>query len=445
VINQGRDVLHRARTQGAVVATPALLPQPPTSRGAALHPPVALAPAAETLSDVEVLEPEAMQPVEASLEAGPLRNVALLHVQPHQVAEGPAFLLLGANEVHELPWTNPQKRPSLVLADLAQNVHPETTMMPEQILAIMRQFSMDNRDLVDWVNSLCEAHGEDLLLVVLDYTGFEIPWELLTLRPPTREGRETFLGTAVSISRWQDVRDERSWSAQYGRDYPLELDEVEYGGRIVAYVDNLVEGARLDNKALQETGATPEKCLRDLRERLLKAEAGLGLVYLATHGHYATNPLEFALGSESDADEQLVLGLLRDKEFYLFEQSDAVVFLNTCHSGRMFKEEQYLKSDRLRGFPELFLSKGARGVIATTGLVNSAFAATAAEQLIGMLRTRTLPISVLLREWRRGVVQGLPSREQRTKQDMATLLNTCMYVYYGNPRAGLRVRREAAG
>jgi hypothetical protein len=103
----------------------------------------------------------------------------------------------------------------------------------------------------------------------------------------------------------------------------------------------------------------------------------------------------------------------------------------------MFREEEYVHSDRLRGFPELFLGQGARGVIAATGYVNDAFAAEVALWLFEKFQTAELPISTLLRNWRREVVNRTST--QRSEQDIVTLLNACMYVYYGNPLARLRL------
>ena len=77
-----------------------------------------------------------------------------------------------------------------------------------------------------------------------------------------------------------------------------------------------------------------------------------------------------------------MLGLMRGEPLPAVAGSGAIVLVDVCHSSRMFQEHEYLDTDRLRGFPELFLGHGAKGLIATTGWVDDEFAGKLAQWLL---------------------------------------------------------------
>jgi hypothetical protein len=133
----------------------------------------------------------------------------------------------------------------------------------------MHEWSMDVRDVSLWANRLRERFGEDLQLVIIDHTGFEIPWELLVLPPLTSESDPTHLGLAVPTSHWQWVVDNVTLS-----DRLLEFDEAEYAGRVVGFVDSTVfsDGGK-ERKLLEEIGADIEQSLTALESRLTQPEA----------------------------------------------------------------------------------------------------------------------------------------------------------------------------
>lgn len=428
------SILVQARTEGSL-AVPAV--GSPRSLADAVPPPKPGDPAAPI--DATAPEPRELPAAELLLATEPPPNVAILHVQPHALDHDRwAFSLLGASSVRNLLRTTPCARPKLVLANLAQDADPRTSLLPSQILAVMRTFSKDNRAVPLWVNELRAVVDDDLHLVIVDHTGFEIPWELLTLPATSQGGTETYLGAAVSTARWQSIYDDLTFA-----DRLLQVCDEEHAGRVAAFVDmqDLPRGGQ-ETGVLAELGAVIEQSLRQLEDRLTRPETGFGLIYLACHGHWAPSLLSFALGSASEAGERLVLGLLQTKQLRLFEQSKAIVFINACHSGRMFKEDEYLDSARLRGFPELFLGKGAAGVIGTTGFVNSAFAAKMADWLLRSLCATDEPVTKLLRRWRAAVVERLP--DIPSEHNKVELLNAFMYVYYGNPLTRLRIVEGAS-
>jgi hypothetical protein len=297
----------------------------------------------------------------------------------------------------------------------------------------MREFSMENREVPWWVNQLRSATEDDLHLLILDFTGFEIPWELLTL-PVGENGTETYLGAAVSTARWQEVRDFRTFE-----DRPPQWTHEELAGCVAAFVDKRLKGSGQETQVLGQLHAVLEKDLQELVNRLARSEAGFGLVYLACHGQSADTPVNYALGSSDATGDRLVLSALQAKTLRLFEHSRVIVFINACHSGRMLRDMKHMRTKFLRGFPEVFLSKGAVGVIGTTGFVNDVLAAEMADWFLRELSTTREPVSKLLRRWRKAALEKLPAVP--SEEDNVKFLNACMYVYYGNPQSCLRITR----
>jgi len=386
----------------------------------------ATAPAPEELDEASVL-----------LDAPPPRNVAILTVQEHDKR---LFSLQGMSGIDGMDGfgpTGPRNQPDIRLADRAQGEKQKSKVEPKNLIGIMNGFSEENDELRSWINKRRTAAGGDLHLVITDFTGCEIPWELLTL--PSRGGApETYLGATVSITRWHDL----GYAHTFRGRLPLFTDE-ELTGHVAAFVDKTLKGGateKTEKGVLTDLHATLDERLEQLRNRLGRPEAGFALVYLACHGDAEPpSPFDYALEARDGSGDRLTVGDLKGRTLQLFVQSRAIVFINACHSGRMLQDEIYLKSKYLRGFPDVFLRKGAVGVIGTTGFVNSEFAAKMGAWFLQELRTtgELEPVSELLRRWRAKVLSELPA--ERSEQDNAYLLNAFMYVYYGNPLARLRI------
>lgn len=424
------SILARARTEGGLTAGPVGSIRVRADVG---NPPLDNNLAAAT--DANAPEPQELDEASVFLNVALPHNVAVLTVEPDETDHDRwTFRLQGRSSIEGVNGfgrTEPIAQPAVVLADLAQDVN-SAGAKPSQILGIMRGFSKENRRLPLWVNKLRAAIGDDLHLIIYDFTGFEIPWELLTL-PAGESGTETYLGVAVSTARWQPIIGDAAWE-----DLPMQVTQEELAGRIAAFVDEQeLKSSCMEIQVLAELHATVENRLKELASRLTRSEAGFGLVYLACHGQPALSPLDYALGSLAETGDRLVLGPLQAKRLLFFERSRAIVFINACHSGRVGIDNKYVRSKYLRGFPEVFLSNGAVGVIGTTGFVNDAFATEMAQWFLRSLSATEEPVSKLLRQWREKVLRDLPA--ECSEEDYVALLNACMYVYYGNPQSRLRV------
>jgi hypothetical protein len=353
-------------------------------------------------------------------------EVAILHV----FADGADhYCVWGGNAEIEGMHTEPRPRPDLALADLARSLTGLGAQKVTTFQDRIGEFSHSNPKIRGWIKQLRRQFGERLHLIIVDYTDFEIPWEMLEL------AYNEYLGSLVSTVRWQHV---------IGDDDDIALDIAldECVGSVVAYIDHDATEARSPEPQLfDQLDVTTFDDIKLFRDCLQRGKIGFSLVYIGCHGIFDNESSDMALGSPINQQQRLRLAELRRRHLALFEHSRSIVFINAAHSGRLRAEERYLRDSYRRGFPELFLGKGARGVIGTLGEVEPAYAARIARQLIEeMLRGPQRPVAALLRDLRARVMISLP--DDPTDEDVRALIYTFMYVYYGNPMAVLRLKRR---
>lgn len=378
------------------------------------------------------IEPETLDAVTLNISISPPANVAILHIQQDGAA---AFRLRGDNAetpLGELTSTN-FKKPHLALADFATSRLGPDTQTPKQIVQTFQQWSHTKHSLAAWIVSLIDRFGDDLFLVLDDQTGFEIPWELLYLRP-TNSIRAVPLGSAVAIAHWQLVLDDRGTM--------LTAPHLSCSGSTLVYLSEKLETYDIE-KTYFEALAPIQQTIRALRAALRQREIGVSLVYVACHGIFARATTGFALHGRDKSDVVCLADLDNDDDLRLLTTTHPVVFLNTCHSGRPL-DDPYINDGYLRGFVELFLRKGAGGVLGTTGEVNTQFAADVAQRILNAARMDggSLPLSVMLRDLRAEIVCGLPAEVDDGEQ-YRKLIWSSMYLYFGDPLTNLEVHRRA--
>lgn len=351
------------------------------------------------------------------------QEVAILHVYQNGADECSVW---GGNVVTALPLTKPKQRPPLSLGKLV-----EEQQLPAKIKGDMNFFSFVNPEIRKWVKALRRKFGEQLCLVIADHTNFEIPWEMLELSP--EEAPNEYLGALVTTVRWQKVIS--------GDDYlMLNPKPDECCGNAIAYVlDTELQVSELS--ILEQLNAviyrSSEHDITTFQGHLQRNDSDCGLIYISCHGEFRVNLFEIWIGSDTNQQQRLRYWNLRNSQLNLLKNSQGIVFINACHSGR-HQAHPYIPDSYQMGFVELFLKKGARGVICTLGAVGNLYGAAFARELIEeSLRSPHLSVAALLRELRLRVVQNLP--EQPTIQDLLPFIYTFMYVYYGNPMTVLRL------
>ncbi len=358
------------------------------------------------------------------------KEVAILHIYQNGTDE---YSVWGGNAVTTLPQTQPNKPPHLSLGKLVQKGE-----LPENIQDDMGYFSHINLEIRKWLKLLLRKFGEQLCLVIADHTDFEIPWEMLELSP--YESPNEYLGALITTVRWRQVI--------RGDDYVvLEFQADECCGKAIAYVlDTELKGVGPELEILEQLQAvvyrSSQHNIKEFQKHLQQNDDVCGFVYISCHGAFNNNLREITLGSESDQEQQLKLIALRKCQLHLVKNSQGIVFLNACHSGREQAHSSIPHSYRM-GFIELFLAKGARGVIGTLGAVGDSHAAKFARELIEeSLRSPNLSVAALLRKLRLKVVENLP--DEPTTPDLLPFIYTFMYVYYGNPMTVLRLTQPGA-
>jgi hypothetical protein len=352
-------------------------------------------------------------------------NVAILHIS--QDGEN-KYNVWGGHVDQELPRTKPENKPSLSLGkQVTEKIYPD------EIKKRMNNFSHVNHKLRKWIKELRNEFGEHLCLVIADYTDFEIPWEMLELSP--KESPHEYIGALITTVRWREVIVKDDCLV-------LEFKEDNCSGKAVAYLlDTELNGVGLELESLTELQATiyqsSQHNIQEFHTHLQRNDANCSFVYISCHGTFQNSPEEMALGSASDKQQQLKLQALRKYPLKLVQNSQGIVFINACHSAREQIDPVICHSYRM-GFIELFLAKGARGVIGTLGAVGDIYAAEFACKLIKeSSQVSPLSVAALLKKLRSKAVENLDP--EPTLEQLLCLIYTFMYVYYGNPMTVLRL------
>jgi CHAT domain-containing protein len=337
------------------------------------------------------------------------------------------FTLLGHSVVRDLePEPSEQRRrPSLSLADIRAGASS-----PVQILDRMYAWSEGAETLVAWLAALRARLGDDLKLVIQDATGFEIPWELLTL-PGDQEGETVYLGAAVAVTRCPL----RTLDSEHVREGVYAEDAQTCSGAVAAYVSDELELFGEETRQLEQVGARRFDTMVAFQEFLDRSQEDCAMVYLACHG-IPKPGLDAALGSQTDAAERIVLGTLNRRGVPLIRRCRSAVVLNACHSGR-FTPDEHLQDDRVYGFPSVFVGAGAFGVIGTAGEVPDADATAMAKRLLDAATAAPAgtPLSAVLRDQRYAIADA----HARHELEDARLVAAFLYIFFGSPRATVAI------
>ena len=379
------------------------------------------------LEDVEIPTEEKLSPPNNLYITLKLpKEVAILHIYQNGADE---YVVWGGNTLIPLLQTQSYEVPNLSLGNLVKQGE-----LPENIQEDMKYFSHVNVEIRRWLKSLIRKFGEQLCLVISDHTNFEIPWEMLELSPYDDSPNE-YVGALMTTVRWRQIISADDYLL-------LDCKPDECRGHALAYIlDTELKGVGPEIDALTKLQAviyrSSQHHIKEFQAHLQQSESSCSFVYISCHASIHSNFREITLGSNLDEQQQLKLLALRKCQLNLVKNSQGIVFINACHSGREQAHNSIPHNYRM-GFVELFLAKGARGVVGTLGAVGDTYAAQFAHDLIEeSLRPPQASVATILRKLRLKVVKNLPS-EPNTR-DLLPLIYTFMYVYYGNPMTVLRL------
>jgi hypothetical protein len=309
---------------------------------------------------------------------------------------------------------------------------------PKRIAQLMDEFSSrETEPLQRWLAPLLSEFPDgELRLLICDYTYSQMPWEMLKVELPG--DREGYLGAHACVSRWLPVRHLAKVSRiDWGAD-PLEggalvfLDSPE-----LAYVSD-------EQEAVGELALTSFGTLEALLDAIEKQLAGTGLVYLASHGTFTSGDelrtlIENQISVGSLVNPSGRLSLLDVARFPSYSGARPALFVNACHSARVFRSD----TGSPIGLPRALLARVAALYIGTLGPVNSAFASRLAGRFLRAAGTGGVSPAEFLREERLKATESV--RRKDTLASWVDLIYAFLYVVYGNPLACLRIRGGGEG
>jgi hypothetical protein len=369
------------------------------------------------------------------------REIAILHVYEAQDEKGKKAYRLWLNGSGIEPLhTLPQRPPYLALNQYIQSDEIPDKQVLTNVWEISAAYFRPNLiKLGQDLRQLRHEIGASFCLVISDHTELGIPWELMKMSSNER------IGAAIATTRWHPVASD---------DGALILKpKTEHTDReVLPFVYSKLAKAESERAFLRRnfSGTEVHNDIKRFRSAMCASRSNVGLVYLACHGTFfgqeEVGLTELALGSSKDEDkdgnQRLRYLDLDGRSLQVLLHSRTVVFINACDSGWHQREADYFQDNYLRGFPELFLAKGARGVIGTLAAVKDRPATAIAQALLqDALSTSGQPVAELLRRARSQAQQAYEQNE--TSENLERLVYTFSYVYYGNPMLKLSVGPNA--
>ena len=303
------------------------------------------------------------------------------------------------------------------------------------ILATIHTFSSGHSaNLVQWLSKLynaCRNYQKRPCIIVVDTTGggLEISWELIEMK------QYLYLGAVAQIVRWYPF-------CPFGTPKMLEVKEVVYEGPVLTYIDHKLPGVEHEQAVLNGVEKREIKNLQELRQCFKQDGklAGVGLVYIASHGH-GSNALLVKDGDQAIQKPNEMLRALETEGMPEHQEPRPVFFVNACDSARMLRNKEKAPNS----FVESFLVQCASNYIGTTAPVSSLRASMIAKDvLMQATEEKGVQIAEMLRHLREQAAERLRladlTGDERKVQYEKELFYTFMYVYYGNPLARLRLR-----
>lgn len=279
---------------------------------------------------------------------------------------------------------------------------------------------IDRAVIKKFVSWFVKLHRHSSALLIVDATDSEIAWEILYLnlfKSPSQE--EKFLGNLIAISRWNNSFEEH--------------DKLYRNGRMVSYIHPTMRYREYEVNAVQACGYFPVESFNQFESCLERNDSRYVLVHIVCHGHYeperSGSPLELEFEEGINKSGRV---LHHEFEMKLLQNSQPVMFLNACHSG---KDGTIFKS--VLALREIFVAKGARGVIGAMSKIRSGIAARTAKQLFEqMQQEHPAPIAEILRRIRQKALES---------EDKKYVLDAFMYVYYGHPLETIKIEKLQNG
>ncbi|NEQ46971.1 MAG: CHAT domain-containing protein [Leptolyngbya sp. SIOISBB] len=331
------------------------------------------------------------------------------------------------------------------------SLHAQMTMAhsPSEILGCLKGLSEHSqiRRVRGWLMELqkklnglsCELSLE--CLVINDRTKFEIPWEMLDF---DRKG-ETTIGASFATVRWQDIPDPEDFEWR-GKQKNLQLatHSLRCDGPILAYANiKELQSAKNELDILRQFLTKSFSDLRAFLDHVDQDSSKVSLLFIASHGFFGENTNELSFGESSSEKQKVSYMELHRWKFNSLKACPSLVFMNSCHSGRLkYDEKNIFDPESRMGFANFFLKRGAKGVIGSMGKIRDDYAFEFAKRFFEEYRNNAnLTVAEILRNLRAKAAFELNSSTTQLRKEESILfyLYTFMYVYYGHPFVTLKI------
>jgi hypothetical protein len=372
---------------------------------------------------------------ETGAAAGPLplelpKGTALLRVSGCIYEGRERFILALQSDVPMRSTTSPQDlrdqgRPDILLAD---TVAQGTWSLSFRKL---HGWSVTKIALRKWLTELRHDHEHPLRrLIIWDETDFQIPWELFFHETDNPEDCG-WLGAHIEVIRWTTVHNETP--ADWSTGGPSTCH-----GPILGFIDPSFPSPGM---LLSRYGYEPASTMQHLLVKLDDTHREVGLVYVWGHGIPGPNGEVATLaGMPMDRVELYRMPALR--------HSRAVVLLNACGSAQLMHDDRFGEEGSARSFAEIFLRRGARAVIATSGKVGKIESHDFLQRLLSDAEDAAINLPAALLAYRAGLARGLPpdpGDDPAVQNKLKAFFNGFMYLYFGHPDTALRMLPPGAG
>jgi hypothetical protein len=316
-----------------------------------------------------------------------------------------------------------QGRPDITLADaVAKGTW-------SQSFRKLRSWSVTKITLRQWLSALRREHPHALRLIIWDETDFQIPWELFFHETDNPDDLG-WLGADFEVIRYTTVYSET----------PVDWSTGGPGtchGPILGFID---PDFPPPGKLLSRYRYEPASSMQNLLAKLDDTRQEVGLVYVWGHGILGPNgELATLAGMPMDRIALYRMPALR--------QSRAVVLLNACGSGQLMRDDRFGEGSA-RSFAEIFLRRGARGVIATSGRVGKIESYDFVQRLLSEAEDAAINLPAALLAYRAKLARGLPADpgdDPAVQKKLEAFFHGFMYLYFGDPDTALHMLPPGAG
>jgi hypothetical protein len=299
--------------------------------------------------------------------------------------------------------------------------------------------------LIRWIHRVFTSGVADPCLIVRDNTTFGIPWELFYKQAvysgPNPSEQSGWLGSLIRVVRWVTLsdggvscRNEATAAAWQAGMLMLEDTGLHQDGD--KFDDYLVEHPRTPN-------------MYELLGWLAHREGPFGMVLIRCHGVFSDDPRKLTLCD-------IPYNEYEPRNYQMLARNAPLVFLNVCAGARASGGQ----AGHPFSFSELFLRKGASGVIAATADIDVDHSHEFAKDLLADACVSAANVAEWIRKRRAGYAayaERLASEqppmdpEQRKKydkeheRDFKRFFEAFKLVYFGHPESTLHALRNGSG